>query len=126
MATFPTLATGARTCFPWVRRRLYSTSLGAAPTGWQYSWAWIGAGLTGFPTDALKQWQLTFSPITAAELSTLETFFAARNGRYDTFDFVDPEDGTTYTKCRFGQDSLEVEYVAPGHNSLTILIEEFG
>jgi hypothetical protein len=41
------------------------------------------------------------------ELSTLVAFFESQAGRFDTFNFTDPVDGTVRS-CRFDSDELDV------------------
>lgn len=42
------------------------------------------------------------------EVDSLLSFFAARKGRFDSFDYVDPIDGTTRT-VRFDSDEVRVQ-----------------
>ena len=44
--------------------------------------------------------------LTTSELSTLTTFYGTNAAI--TFDFVWPQDGTTYTSLKFGEDALQI------------------
>ena len=48
------------------------------------------------------------------EATTLMTFYNAMKGAWDTFNYVDPLDGTTRT-CRFVDDGLELEKFSYRH-----------
>jgi hypothetical protein len=123
--TFPTLANGAMTQFPYIQTRRFAVLVNDNPAcGIRYTWTWFGAGLTGFPTGALWGWQLGFPNISDADLLTLETFFRAQWGRWGTFTMVDPEDASSHTKCRFDQDVMDIVHMAPNQNSCTLNILE--
>lgn len=123
--TFPTLANGAATQFPYGQTRRFSVMLNEnAACGIHYGWTWFGGGLTDFPTGSLWGWSLGFPNITDADLATLETFFRQQWGRWGTFSMTDPEDGSVHTQCRFDQDVLEINHMAPDQNSVTLNILE--
>jgi hypothetical protein len=71
------------------------------------------------------RWTLTYSSLTDADLGTIETFFNSMHGRYGSFEFTDTE-GTTYSSCRFDQDSLDVNYIGPNQSSVQLIVVEIG
>lgn len=123
--TFPTLANGATTQFPYTTVRRFSVLLNDNQAcGVRYSWAWFGGSLTGFPTGALRGWELSYPNITDTDLLTLETFYRAQWGRWARFTFVDPETAVSYAKSRFDADVFDVAHNAPNQNSVTLRIQE--
>lgn len=125
MAAYPTITGGVLTQRPFVRARTHRTIVNEMPSGKRHAYAWRAAGLSGLPTRPLFRWELSYSVISESEVDTLETFFRARKGRLEAFDFTDPEDSTLYANCRFGMDSLEIRYEGPNHCSTKVIIEEF-
>jgi hypothetical protein len=122
--TFPTLANGTTTQFPYVRTQRYQVTLNQSPSGIQYAWTWFGGGLTGFPTGSLRGWELHGSMLSDADLATWETFFRNQWGRFGGFSFTDPDDSTVHTKCRFADDSFEVTHQQPNISSVVVRIVE--
>lgn len=122
--SYPTLSTGATTQLPYAQIRRFLTSVNDQESGIRYAYAWIGAGLTGLPAQALLGWDLAYPAITDADLSTLETFFKGMNGRWSSFTFTDPDDLSVHTKCRFGSDLFEVRHLGPNQNAVSLTVTE--
>lgn len=53
---------------------------------------------------------LNYDRVTEAIKDSIVTFFTARIGRYETFNWINPNDNTTYT-VRFVDETLEIEEV---------------
>ena len=57
----------------------------------------------------LKEFDCMFNNRIKSDFTTLQSFFEAREGKLDTFDFVNPEDSLTYT-VRFDDDTLSITH----------------
>ena len=123
-ASYPNLAIGLNAQRPYTRAHRYSVLHNFNPFGPQFSWAWIGTGLTGFPANALHGWQLDYAVLSDADLATLENFFMSQWGRYGSFSFTDSGDGVTYSGVRFDSDSLEIHHEQIGVSSLSVRLVE--
>lgn len=121
---FPTLANGTTTQFPYARLDRFDVLYNDNPIGPRYSWTWFGAALTGFPTTALRGWQLGFPLLSDADLVTIETFYRNQWGAWGQFSFEDPDDLTIHQKCRFMDDVLQITHNAPDQNSVSLRIME--
>jgi len=121
---FPVLSTGATSQRPYTQVVRYRTVKNDNPTGRRYAFAFYNSGLTGFPVRGLMSWKLEYPAITDADMATLEAFFVAMNGRWQTFSFTDPEDHVVYNKVRFDMDAIIYNYVQLNQASTTILLAE--
>lgn len=81
-----------------------------------------------------RKWTLTYDAITDSELAYLEAFFTARKGRWESFNFIDPEkwvfdpnfdiNNTTYaTVVRF-DSSFSAERFTKNYYSLELTVVE--
>ena len=59
----------------------------------------------------IRKFTLDYNKITKAIYDSIVDFFTARLGRYETFDWENPNDSVTYT-VRFIDDTLETEEIA--------------
>ena len=116
MSTFPQIVTGVTTQLPYVSARRCNVCKVTQDSGQQYAYYW--------DANTLGRWELNFSVLSSAELSTLRTFWEAR-GAWDSFSFTDPDTGTTYTTCRFDGDTFEVGYTDVNTYSLKLVIVAF-
>ncbi len=123
--SFPALSAGVNCQLPYTQIRRYAVLRNDNPTsGTRYSWTWFGGGLSGFPGGSLHGWVLQFPVLSDADLATLETFYRNQWGRWSTFMFQDPESHTSFSKCRFDDDALEIVHQQPNVSSLTLKILE--
>jgi hypothetical protein len=122
--SYPTLANGTTTQFPYSRIDRFQVLLNDNPIGPRYSWTWFENGLTGFPTTGLRAWTLGYPLLSDADLITLETFYRSQWGCWGAFTFTDPDDHTVHSKCRFQDDVLQIVHNAPNQNALTLRIME--
>lgn len=116
MPAFPTFANGATVHLPYTQETEYWNTINRQPHGYQYSYNILASGM--------KRWEIQFT-LSDADLSTLETFWAARKGCYEEFTFTDPDTGATTSKCRFDQESLSIQYIQPNENRVSVTIQEY-
>lgn len=116
MAAYPTINGGAKSQLPFVRITRFHTTKSDVESGKRYTYADRATPLMG--------WELVYPAVTHAERDSIDNFFRDRGGRYETFDFTDPETGTAYTKVRFNMDELEIEYLGPSHDSMKVRLIE--
>lgn len=90
MNYYPQLLNGMIAQKPYTPGKEYKTVSNDLPSGYRYSYAWRGAGLTGQPSGPLGRWEIPYSTLTDAEAATLESFFVSMQGRYGQFTFLDP------------------------------------
>ncbi len=55
-------------------------------------------------------------------MQRVQEFYNAKQGRYGSFSFVDPWDGTEYANCSFSSDALELEYREEAKGTLSLVI----
>ena len=116
MASFPTLAAGETTHRPWSYRRDFLTSKVEIPTGKRYAYY--------HRADPLMRWVVGGDSLSDADLATLRTFFLARGGNYEAFEFTDPETETLYSTCRFEGAEFKEKAIGPNENSVHLTIVE--
>jgi hypothetical protein len=73
--------------------------------------------------NPLHSWELQYAVLTAAEVTTLRTFFDTMGGAWDSFTFTDPDTAVDHD-CRFDGD-FDVTYNADDTYSLKLNIQEF-
>jgi hypothetical protein len=71
----------------------------------------------------LHQWVVQLSLLDQTELHEFQEFFRSMAGQADNFTFTDPWDGTTYSNCSLGSDSMAAVLAGEwnGVTSLTVL-----
>jgi hypothetical protein len=114
---FPQIRAGVTTQLPFVSTAAFKTYGLDVEIGQRYTYA-----ARAIP---LMSWALSFPALTQSELATLWNLFASVGGRFGTISFTDPNTGTTYPNCRFGQDSLQVRYLSAAVRSTSLQIEQF-
>lgn len=122
-AVWPTFSSGAKLQYPFSATFRNLTTVSKSTTGAQWSFKWLGAGVTNQPTRALRAFNAPMV-LSFADATTLETFFTWAQGRLNTFSFTDPYNGTTYTKVRFDTDVLELNYQDTNRVSVTLPLVE--
>jgi len=70
----------------------------------------------------LRRWKIRLDLLDEGELAGLEEFFEAQQGRFGSFSFTDPQDGTEYPDCSLEDDEflLELEGELRGRASLVV------
>lgn len=124
-ASFPALSSGLITQYPFGPEYRQLTSRNDQASGWAYPYKWYGAGLSGFPTGALRRWTLSNPVLSNADVQTIEDDFVGRLGMWGVMSLQDPEDGLgPHTNCRYGMDVLEIQYIGVNVTAVNLLIEE--
>ncbi len=72
----------------------------------------------------LHAWTVQLDLIDDSEVADLEAFFLALAGRFGTFSFCDPTDGSVYPNCSLDDDSLTVVWTGEMRASTKITIRE--
>jgi hypothetical protein len=121
---FPTLSVGVRCQMPFTQTSRYLTAVNDQETGMRYSEAFYGAGFSKFPVSSLKEWALEYPHLSEADVAILESFAMTVGGRYWTFAFIDPLDGSSHPKCRLGSDDFILRYSGPNDVALSLQIIE--
>ena len=119
---FPSLTSGAITQRPWTKRRDYETSFSDTETRIRHATALRGGGLTNFPTDPLRTWDIQCPVISPSDADKHVKFFISNHGRYGSFSFTDPDTLVAYTGCRYASDELTVRYDGYNRCSLSVSI----
>lgn len=116
MANFPTLKTGAVAQYPSDRTRQFSTQV----------YRFLDGSEQRFPgyRTALHQWIIRLDLLDETELTNLQMFFLSEDGRAGNFTFTDPWDGTTYSNCSFGSDTLTMDFVGPMKGVTQLIVKE--
>ena len=116
MPSFPTFAGGEVAHLPLTQEIEFWNVVNRQPHGYQYAYNIL--------TSGLKRWEISFN-LSDADLATLQTFWDARKGAYEEFDFTDPDTGATTSKCRFDQDALVVQQIQANENRVSVSIQEY-
>jgi hypothetical protein len=115
MATFPKLKTKAVAQYPATRSLQYrnQTVRFLDGTDQRYRDA----------SGPLHRWIIRLSELDEGELAAMEGFFLSNEGRFGSFVFVDPWDGTSYPTCSLAGDEVDLTAVAEmqGQTSLTVV-----
>lgn len=115
MAAYPTFAFGGSAHIPFTEVVEMRNVVNRQPHGWQYAY-----NLRATP---LRRFDITYL-LNASDLATLEAFWAARKGAWETFSFTHPDTAITYANCRFGMETLEVDCFEPGLFRVRVIIQE--
>jgi hypothetical protein len=115
MSTFPTLKTGAVMQYPAQRGVQFSTTALQFVDGSEQRFQNYQA--------PLHRWVVQLSLLDQSELHQFQEFFRALAGRAENFTFTDPWDGTSYTSCSLGSDSITAVLAGEwnGVTSLTVM-----
>lgn len=117
MLTFPTLKTGSVVQYPISASESFSTEVLEFMGGDEQRYL-ATAG-------ALRSWNIQLSQLDEAESQSLEAFFVAASGSFDTFTFTDPVSGTAYPNCFISHGDLH-EYFSGELNSRVSLVIQQG
>jgi hypothetical protein len=115
MAEFPKLKTGAVGQYPLIRESAYGTEKLRFLDGSEQRYRLSGA---------LKRWVIRLELVDEQEFREIEDFFSANQGRFGSFAFVDPADGTEYADCSFDQDALQFEENEEARGSITVIVRQ--
>ena len=67
-------------------------------------------------------WAIRLSDVRTEELFAIEQFFVSQQGKYGSFSFTDPWDGTEYPDCSFDIATLHADTFAEGRSTTTLII----
>ena len=99
---FPTLKTGAVMQYPAKRTLEFNTDTIRFLDGTEQRFR--------DNPSVLHQWTIQLDLLDESELAALDQFFISNQGRFGSFSFTDPWDGTVYPNCSMAQDaSLSTE-----------------
>ena len=111
---FPTLKTGAVMQYPAQRTLHYNTDAIRFVDGTEQR----------FRDNAvvLHQWTIQLDLLDESELAAFDQFFVTNQGRFGSFSFTDPWDGTVYPNCSLAADAFgfQLRGEMRGKTTLTI------
>lgn len=115
MATFPKLKTNAVAQYPATKGLHFQNQVLRFVDGTEQRYR-----------DApgpLHQWVIRLSELDETEMAALEQFFLANQGRFASFAFTDPWDGSQYANCSLAGDGMELTAVGAmsGNTTLTVV-----
>jgi uncharacterized protein (TIGR02217 family) len=115
MAEFPRLKTAAVAQYPATRTESFRNQVLRFLDGSEQRYR--------NSKGALRRWEIRLELLDDSELAAMESFFAARQGRFESFAFTDPWDGTTYPDCSLANDEMETAVAAEmrGATALTVV-----
>jgi hypothetical protein len=116
MSAFPKLKTGAVAQYPAGRRLDYATVANRFLDGPEQKYRERGR--------AVRRWAIRLERLDDRELNLIEEFFREQQGRYGSFAFEDPWDGTTHADCSFDQDELTLEATGERRGGTKLVIRE--
>jgi hypothetical protein len=98
---FPTLKTGAVMQYPATRRLNYNTDTIRFLDGTEQRFR--------DNPSVLHQWTIQLDLLDESELAALDQFFITNQGRFGSFSFTDPWDGTVYPNCSLAKDTFSFQ-----------------
>lgn len=115
MATFPTLKTKAVAQYPAGKAIQFQNQVLRFLDGTEQRYR-DSAG-------PLHRWVIRLDELDEGEMAAVEAFFATNEGRFASFAFTDPWDGTQYTNCSLQTDEADLVSVEEmrGRTSLTVV-----
>ena len=97
---FPTLKTGAVMQYPAKRMLRFNTDVIRFLDGTEQRFR--------DNSSVLHRWIIQLDLLDEAELAALDQFFCLNQGRFGSFSFTDPWDGTVYPNCSLADDAFEL------------------
>src|SRR5579871_3584019 len=112
---FPTLKTGAVAQYPAKRTLQFNTDTIRFLDGTEQRYR--------DNPSVLHQWTIQLDLLDEEELAALDQFFVTNQGRFGSFTFTDPWDGTVYPNCSLASDGLDLitSEEMNGATSLTVV-----
>ena len=111
---FPTLKTGAVMQYPAKRTLQFNTDVHRYLDGTEQRFRENPA--------VLHQWTIQLDLLDESELAELDQFFQSNQGRFGSFTFTDPWDGTVYPSCSLMKDTFSFQLRAEmrGKSQITV------
>ena len=116
MATFPTLKTGAVAQYPAQRQIQFQNQALRFVDGSEQRYQ-DSAG-------ALHRWVIQLSLLDEGEMAAIENFFVVSQGRFSSFAFTDPWDGTVYPSCSLKRDTFGFQLSGEMRGKTTLTVCE--
>jgi hypothetical protein len=113
---FPTLKTGAVAQYPATKTNQFASFVVRFLDGGDQRYR-------QFPAP-LRRWVIRLDMLDETELNALEQFFAAQEGSFSTFSFVDPWTQSTVTNCSLDQDTLQYAVLAELRGTAQLVVVE--
>jgi len=98
MAEFPKLRTGAVAQYPSEKEIAFQTTITRFVDGTEQRFR--------SSKGAATRWVVQLSHVSGEEMAAIAEFFNSARGRFGSFSFVDPWDGTEYPDCSFEADEF--------------------
>jgi len=95
---FPTLKTGAVMQYPAKRTLQFATGVIRFLDGTEQRYC--------DSPSVLHKWTIQLDLLDEAEIAALDRFVQENQGRFGSFSFTDPWDGTVYPDCSFAADTF--------------------
>ncbi len=116
MSAFPKLKTGAVAQYPVGKVRSHATDVFRFLDGKEQRCRQVGA--------SQRRWVVELELLDDTELAEVGDFFQSQQGRFGSFTFEDPWDGTVHTDCSFEDDELELELSGEARGGVRLVIKE--
>ncbi len=116
MSAFPLLKTGAVAQYPATRTAGYATQAFRFLDGTQQKFPLRGAAAT--------TWIIKLDLLDDTEMAEVCGFFQSQQGRFGTFSFTDPWDGSVHPNCSFESDDLPLALDGEARATLQVTIKE--
>ncbi len=72
----------------------------------------------------LHRWEIRLDALDEGEMAAIEEFFADTQGRFGSFEFIDPWDGKTYANCSLEADELTLAAAGEMRGSTAVAVVE--
>ena len=72
----------------------------------------------------MRCWHIRLDLLDELEIYRLQAFFLTNEGRYGSFSFVDPWDGTAYPDCSLDQDSFDFKLQGEMRASTMLIVKQ--
>jgi hypothetical protein len=116
MSAFPKLKTGAVAQYPASRALSQATEVVRFLDGTEQRYRARGA--------AGRRWVIRLDLLDETEIARLQEFFISAQGRFGSFSFQDPWDGSVHADCSLEADEFAMELVGETRGRLTLVVRE--
>jgi len=113
---FPTLKTGAVMQYPAKRTLRFNTDIIRFLDGTEQRFR-------DYPS-VLHEWTIQLDLLDEEELTALDQFFVSNQGRFASFSFTDPWDGTVYPNCSLKGDIFAYQLRTEMRGKATLVVCE--
>lgn len=116
MSAFPRLKTGAVAQYPAGRAASYATEVFRFLDGTDQRYRAHGA--------PVRRWAIRLDLLDDSEMAALEAFFESAQGRYGSFSFEDPWDGSVHADCSLESDEIAFELRDEARGRTALVVRE--